>query len=137
MEQQLGEALLVPVRPLASATPVEHLGVEQGRVAAGFEVSQLAVTKPLGLKVFSSSSLSVPGPRCYWAGGIDELDLVGGAQTGGAHWQVVEGQPPQTSGLAVAALASILHCPAFSLSCCATEPMLCDSHPPAAGWSAA
>lgn len=83
---------------MASATPVEHLEVEQERVAAGFEVSQLAVTKPLGLEVLSSSSLFVPGPRCYWAGGIGELGLVGGVQTGDAHWQVAEGQPPQTSG---------------------------------------
>ncbi len=94
MEQQLGKALLVPLRPLVSASPVEHLGVEQGGVA----VSQLAVTKPLGLKRCFSSSSAVPGPRCYWAGGIGELGLVGGVQTGGAHWQGVEGQLPQTSG---------------------------------------
>ncbi len=94
MEQQPGKAPLVPVRPLVSASPVEHLGEEQGGVA----VSQLVVTKPLGLKRCFSSSSGVPGPRCYWAGGIGELGLVGGVQTGGAHWQGVEGQLPQTSG---------------------------------------
>ncbi len=79
MEQQLGKALLVPVRPLVSASPFEHLGVEQGGVAD----SQLQVTKPLGLKRCFSSSSAVPGPRCYWAGGIGELGLGWGVQTGG------------------------------------------------------
>ncbi len=67
MEQQLGKAPLVPVRPLVSASPVEHLGVEQGGVAD----SQLQVTKATGaeamfLFLFSRAWPTVLLGRWYW-----------------------------------------------------------------------
>ncbi len=72
--------------------------MEQGGVATGFEVSQLAVTKTTGAEAMFLSS-----HPCLAHGATGQVVLVswawlGGLQTGGAHWQGVEGQLPQTSG---------------------------------------